>query len=405
MLFPVLHVTLGIVNRLLKWILDYADLIVEETPVGLTNARAAQMKAEHIHLEKKKEITDWGFLNGGTLANMLMQHGHLREQLEVQGLIPAEERAETLANEKSLKTEIISFKKELSVLKKAQEDLSALNTVAKEELKASEKQFGKYRKPVRRELERILAREFDIKRPNYHGGDICGNEARRLMTTAMEVMQRFNQYLQGELVENGGTDRAKKETKKQCEVVGNALVNFDGLLSLLRTPHQDLTPAMFAQARQYSKKGLELWRILNIKVTPKAHGVEDHACDQLEYLLGLADFCEDWVERLHQLGLKNNRRTRTISNRDRKYRLYTKWEQISGNREVQSIKTSIHSKRKRELTRTSIGAATAFRIKARKKNNREKALMVDTSQWTGANALLGPATVLIQDAAERSTVL
>jgi hypothetical protein len=164
-------------------------------------------------------------------------------------------------------------------------------------------------------------------------------------------MYARNQYLQGELVENGGTDRAKKETKKQCEVVGNALVNFDGLLSLLRTPHQDLTPAMFAQARQYSKKGLELWRILNIKVTPKAHGVEDHACDQLEYLLGLADFCEDWVERLHQLGLKNNRRTRTISNR--KYRLYTKWEQISGNREVQSIKTSIHSKRKRELTRTS----------------------------------------------------
>ena len=102
MLFPVLHVTLGIVNRLLKWILDYADLIVEETPVGLTNARATQMKAEHIHLEKKKEITDWGFLNGGTLANMLMQHGHLREQLEVEGLIPAEERAETLANEKSL---------------------------------------------------------------------------------------------------------------------------------------------------------------------------------------------------------------------------------------------------------------------------------------------------------------
>ncbi len=75
-----------------------------------------------------------------------------------------------------MKTEIISFKKELSVLQKAQEDLSALNTVAKEELKASEKQFGKYRKPVRRELEQILAREFDIKRPNYHGGDICGNK-------------------------------------------------------------------------------------------------------------------------------------------------------------------------------------------------------------------------------------
>ncbi len=403
-IFPVLHVTLGVVNRLLKWILDYADLVVEKTPTALTKARAKQMETEHVHLEKKKEITDWGFLNGGTLANMLIAQGHLREQLEVEGEILLEDRTEAIANEISLKKEIMSFKKELTVLKKAQEDLSALNTVAKEELKGLEKELGKYSKPVRRELERILEREFDIKRPNYHGGDICGNEARRLMTTAMKVMLRFNQYLQVELVENGGTDRARRETKKQCEVVGNALLNFDGFLSLLRTPHKDLTPAIFAQARQYSKKALELWRILEIKVTPKAHGVEDHACDQLEFLMGLADFCEDWVERLHQLGLKNNRRTRTISNKDRKYQLYTKWEQISGNRQVQSIKRSIHSKRKRELT-TTRGSDTAYKIQSEKKYHRKEALEVDTSQWMGENALLGPSIILRQDAAERSTLL
>jgi hypothetical protein len=71
------------------------------------------------------------------------------------------------------------------------------------------------------------------------------------MTTAMQVMRQFNQYLQVELAENGDTDRAKRETKKQCKVVGNALLNFDGFLSLLRTSHKDLTPAIFAQARQY----------------------------------------------------------------------------------------------------------------------------------------------------------
>ena len=56
--FPVLHVTLGVVNRLLKWILDYADLVVEKTPAALTKARAKQMETEHVHLEKKKEITN-----------------------------------------------------------------------------------------------------------------------------------------------------------------------------------------------------------------------------------------------------------------------------------------------------------------------------------------------------------
>jgi hypothetical protein len=163
--------------------------------------------------------------------------------------------------------------------------------------KGLEKQLGKYSKYVWRELEIILERGFNIKWPNYyHSGDICGNEAQRLMTTAMQVMRRFNQYLQVELVENGGTNWARRETKKQCKAVGNTLLNFDGFLSLLLTPHKDLTPAIFAQGQQYSKKALGFWRILDIKVTPKAHGVEDyHACDQLELLMGLADFCEDWV--------------------------------------------------------------------------------------------------------------
>jgi hypothetical protein len=84
----------------------------------------------------------------------------------------------------------MTFKKELTVLKKAQEDLSALNTVAKEELKGLEKQLRKYgTKPVWRELERILECEFNIKWLNYHGAgrDICGNKPGRPMTTAMQV--------------------------------------------------------------------------------------------------------------------------------------------------------------------------------------------------------------------------
>jgi hypothetical protein len=99
--------------------------------------------------------------------------------LDVEGAILVEERTKAIVNKISLKGKIMSSfkKKELTVLKKAQEDLPALKTVAKEELKGLEKQLGKYSKPVRRELERILEGKFNIKWPNYHGGNICGNEA------------------------------------------------------------------------------------------------------------------------------------------------------------------------------------------------------------------------------------
>jgi hypothetical protein len=48
---------------------------------------AKQMETEHVHLKKKKELTDWGLFNGGTLANMLIAQGHLPEQLDAEGEI------------------------------------------------------------------------------------------------------------------------------------------------------------------------------------------------------------------------------------------------------------------------------------------------------------------------------
>jgi hypothetical protein len=111
---------------------------------------------------------------------------------------------------------------------------------------------------------------------------------------------------------------------------------FDGFPSLLRTDHKDLNPQQIVKAQEYATKAVTAWQILQLYVMPKAS--EDHACDQLGSLKGLAGFREDWLEQLHQLGLKNNRRTKTMRNRDRKYQPYTQWEQSSGNQNVQKIR-------------------------------------------------------------------
>jgi hypothetical protein len=140
-----------------------------------------------------------------------------------------------------------------------------------------------------------------------------------------------------QLEEDGGSERAKLEVQKRCGIVATALLLFDGFLSHVRTEHKALTPQHITKAREYAAKAVAVWWVMELSVTPKCHASEDHACDQLELLKGLADLCEDWVEQLHQLGLKNNRRTKTIMNRDRKFKLYTQWEQLSDNREVQGI--------------------------------------------------------------------
>jgi hypothetical protein len=97
-----------------------------------------------------------------------------------------------------------------------------------------------------------------------------------------------------------------------------ALLLFDGFLSLVRTEHKDLTPQHITKAREYGTKAVAVWRIMKLSATPKCHASEDHSCDQLELLKDQANFCEDWVEQLRQLGLKNNRRTKTVRNQDRR---------------------------------------------------------------------------------------
>jgi hypothetical protein len=265
------------------------------------------------------------------------------------------------------------------------------------EVSRIEKETGKYSKPIWQGLESILAKDWNIKRPSWHGGDILGNECRKLMSCARPIFDQIKSFLLERLEEDGGSERAKREVTKRCDIVANALLLFDGFLSLLRTDHNGLTPQLIMKARAFARKAVAVWRILDLSVTPKCHASEDHACDQLESLMGLADFCEDWVEQLHQLGLKNNRRTKTIRDRERKYILYTKWEQLSGNRDVQRIKKAVLTNRQRKLMIFRAEERNAVRLRE-KTLHRQAAFNQDNSEWTGANRLLSPEDIIRLDA-------
>jgi hypothetical protein len=157
---------------------------------------------------------------------------------------------------------------------------------------------------------------------------------------------------------------------------------------------------LIEKARERAMKALTVWRMPQISVTPKSHGLEHHACDQLELLQGLlADFCEDWVEQLHQLGLKNNRRTKGVRDRDQKHGLRAKWEQLSGNRNVQRMKVEVKESWKRKVQHDR-GAETAANLLVEKTFHREPALSQDNLQWTGVNRLLKLKEIVILDEEE-----
>jgi hypothetical protein len=108
------------------------------------------------------------------------------------------------------------------------------------------------------------------------------------------IFEQIKAFLFDQLEEDGGSKRAKMEVQSSATLLLKPyLLLFDGFLSLLRTDHKDLTPQHITKAREYATKAVAVWRIMKLSVTPKWHASEDHACDQLELLKGLADFCED----------------------------------------------------------------------------------------------------------------
>jgi hypothetical protein len=193
------------------------------------------------------------------------------------------------------------------------------------------------------------------------------------MAWARLVCNKMKEFLLAKLDKNGAFARAKREVSKQRDIIAKCSLLFHGFLSVLRTEHKDLTPALTVKAREHATKALAAWRMLQFSVTPKSHGSEHHACDQLELLQGLVDFCEDWVEQLHQLGLKNDRRTKGVRDRDQKDGLCAKWEQLSGNRNVQRTKVEVNESRKRKLQHDR-GAETAANLLLEKTFHREAVL-------------------------------
>jgi hypothetical protein len=127
-------------------------------------------------------------------------------------------------------------------IKKRKTELSQNNMAAKVEVTRVEKETGKEcSKPIWQGLERIISKDWNIKRPSWHGGDILGNKCRKLMAWARLIFEHIKAFLLEQLEEDGGLERAKREVTKRCGIVAKALLLFDGFLPLLSTDHKDIT--------------------------------------------------------------------------------------------------------------------------------------------------------------------
>mgnify|MGYP000506219415 CR=1 FL=1 len=84
-------------------------------------------------------------------------------------------------------------------------------------------------------------------------------------------------------------------------------MNLDGLMSALRTVRFHVTPQLIIKTEEYLKRSLELWRHLEMSITPKLHCLEDHAIYFFRKYCGFSDLGEDSGEQAHQLKARSDK--------------------------------------------------------------------------------------------------
>ena len=90
------------------------------------------------------------------------------------------------------------------------------------------------------------------------------------------------------------------------------------MFSLARTPCGDLTPVIIATIKDCIKAVVRKWKDLRLSLNRSTwHAIEDHLIYLMEKWIGIGCFTEDHVEKSHQTGMLEEKRTGHMLNQER----------------------------------------------------------------------------------------
>jgi hypothetical protein len=242
----------------------------------------------------------------------------------------------------------------IKVMQKDKKNMEAVVQLKTQLYKAAKAELDGYRKKrgkkglVRIRIEKALT-AYGISRPPFHGGDLTGVKIQLLLQSIDEIFAEMKLIVMD--VEDRSAD--DDEVNKMFEMYAHLGFILDGIYSLARTKCGQLDDDKVALIKRMISAALHLWRCLRLSMRgPKVHGLEDHLVDQMVRYNGIGDFCEDFVEQAHQIGVRDELRTRNLT-RSKAFRSHSKWEWMSNQVSVQQAKGEMKKITTRKRKRSS----------------------------------------------------
>ena len=373
---PPLHMLLGIGNTILSDFIDWVDKRdgLEKLPLSLLSARADYTESLSDVDDFKEEQMVWVQLIGPNLAQLRIERNGWVTYLK-QTTISMEER-QSAVQEKTVVTEeikdLVNDKKEIDESLKYVRDAARAK---KKLLETEEKDFPMASRAIRAVIEQDHLKPNGVDRAAHHGGDLTGPSVQNLMRKADAIFEGIKEFLIAEILASNTTSGAQEvEIADRCDRTAMCLKLFDGLISITYKTSEQVNEDLegtLANATDYSAKAMASWRSLGLSVTLKAHLGEDHVCNQIRDFNGTSDFNEEFVERLHQEGVRTNRRVQTMRDRTKKYVHVAQRQEVTQNPKVEAQQSFVNQKRKRKQQILDDDADRPLRLEERGHEERQ----------------------------------
>ncbi len=200
---------------------------------------------------------------------------------------------------------------------------------------------------------------------SYHGGDMEGLLARRLMGDGEKIFSNIADYIKNHIREQEDSQAdssvldlvpshiaGNQEIDAVCkDHDGVFFVLLDAIFSLLNTPRGKVTDLVLEELEKRLSGILTEWLRLGLSFTPKFHILLNHALSQLRRMKGFHDMGEDRIERAHQDRMINEARLMRLRNKGLQMDSQAKFQGMKHIKEIQYIQAAVASSRKRKLTR------------------------------------------------------
>jgi hypothetical protein len=193
---------------------------------------------------------------------------------------------------------------------------------------------GKPETSIVADIEPILAK-YHVSRAAYHGGDFNGVCCWRIVGLAKPICDEIQSILVSK------RDRSCEEI-----IIYNKVDNFENTLGLLDAAFAYLnilhpTDEEKEMAQQAVKMLMKYWREdAGLSVSLKGHVMEKHVCD-FNNTWGVGDKEESFIEQGHQVGLKDDRRYRGLTNFEEKIASTLKAWAITSHPSVKETQTTV----------------------------------------------------------------